>query len=183
MMLERGSVASCCLELFIDEPVRSVIRGVATTHQQELIQQYRAYIRMNSSFEDEKTSDGIAMEPSNTITTDLIFEPAPGMSEIPISDESIAALDGTNGDMALFAFEWLAETRAGQFGDYLFITQGGFIGKGPAKRKKEDQVCILLGSNVPLLLRRLDGPEDSWHLVEEICNCLTSRLMQDSSRS
>jgi hypothetical protein len=183
MMLERGSVASCCLELFIDEPVRSAIRGVATTHQQELIQQYRAYIRMNSSFEDEKTSDGIAMEPSNTTTTDLIFEPVPCMSEIPISDESIAALDGANGQMALFAFEWLAETRAGQFGDCLFITQGGFIGKGPAKMKKEDQVCILLGSNVPLLLRRLDGPEDSWHLVGEICKCLTSRLMQDSSRS
>ena len=183
MMLERGSVASCCLELLIDEPVRSAIRGVATTHQKERIQQYGAYIRMNSSFEDEKTSDGITMEPSNTTTTDLVFEPVRGMSEIPISDESIAELDMANGQMALLAFEWFAETRAGQFGDCLFITQGVFIGKGPTKMKKEDQVCILLGSNVPLLLRRLDEPEDSWHLVGEICKCLTSRLMQDSSRS
>jgi len=97
MMLERGSVAICCPELFIDEPGRSAIRGVATTHQKERIQQYGAYIRMNSSFEDEKASDGIAMEPSNTMTTNLVFEPVRGMSEIPISDESIAALDGANG--------------------------------------------------------------------------------------
>jgi hypothetical protein len=116
------------------------------------------------------------MEPSNIISTDAVFRPIHGSdyrSEVP-TDDSIESHDRVIGSLALFASEWHAELRAGRFGDCLFITQGGFIGKAPAKTKKGDQVCVLLGDKVPFLLRRLDQPEDFWHLVGEVCKCLTS---------
>jgi hypothetical protein len=43
-------------------------------------------------------------------------------------------------------------------GRVLFTTEGGYLGLGPSGTKKRDQVCLIMGANVPYILRRSSSP-------------------------
>jgi hypothetical protein len=43
-------------------------------------------------------------------------------------------------------------------GRVLFTTEGGYIGLGPPGTKKRDQVCLIMGANVPYILRKSSSP-------------------------
>ncbi|KAH8679988.1 heterokaryon incompatibility protein-domain-containing protein [Tricladium varicosporioides] len=55
--------------------------------------------------------------------------------------------------------EWAHEVWASQMSTNrrLFITDNGYIGLGPVKMRKGDQICILYGCSVPIVLRKVNG--------------------------
>ena len=54
-------------------------------------------------------------------------------------------------------------------GRKLFITNSGFIGIGPSSMESGDLIVIILGLNVPLVLRKVDGRETPHYLLLGEC--------------
>ncbi|KAH6669233.1 heterokaryon incompatibility protein-domain-containing protein [Halenospora varia] len=55
--------------------------------------------------------------------------------------------------------EWAHEVWTSQMSTNrrLFVTDNGYIGLGPVKMRKGDQICILYGCSVPIVLRKASG--------------------------
>lgn len=55
--------------------------------------------------------------------------------------------------------EWAHEVWTSQMSTNrrLFVTDNGYIGLGPVKMRKGDQICILYGCSVPIVLRKVSG--------------------------
>jgi hypothetical protein len=89
--------------------------------------------------------------------------------------EELKAQGGNHGDAGRFAKTVAAVCHGRKF----FITENGFFGVGPAATEIGDAVHILLGADVPFLLRQKNmcgryEPDGSWSLVGE---CYVQGLM------
>jgi len=59
-------------------------------------------------------------------------------------------------------------------GRVIFRTENGYIGLGPARTKPGDVVGVFLGCTIPLLLRRVPGRKEEYHVVG---GCYVQSLM------
>lgn len=73
------------------------------------------------------------------------------------------------GASALLMIETYFYSYLNQFGKCLFLTEGEYIGKSCRRLWKGDVVCILLGCDVPILLRQMSVEEDAWYVIGEAC--------------